>query len=98
MTTDKGVIEGDAIVAAVDANYQIIATAQAPGTGAEQEQLLPVVEAFATMHPRATVFTVDAIYRSDANLAALTALAVPALMVDPTNGSATKHSQTARTM
>ena len=50
-----------------------MAQAQAHGAGAEQEQLLPVVEALATTHPRATVFTADAVYRREANLATLAA-------------------------
>ena len=39
--------------------------------GAEQELLLPVVEALATLRTSATVFTADASTHCEANLAAL---------------------------
>ncbi len=83
MATDKGVIQGYTGVAAVDAKHQIIVEAQAHGTGSEQELLLPVVEALATMRTSATVLTADAGYHSEANLAVLAALDVPALIADP---------------
>ena len=83
MATDKGVIQGYTGVAAVDAKHQIIVDAQAHGTGSEQELLLPVVEALATLRTSATVLTADAGYHSEANLAALAALEVPALIADP---------------
>ena len=83
MATDKGVIQGYTGVAAVDAKHQIIVDAQAQGTGSEQELLLPVVEALATLRTSTTVLTADAGYHSEANLAALAALAVPALIADP---------------
>jgi hypothetical protein len=41
MATGKGVIQGYTGVAAVDEKHQIIVEAQAHGTGAEQELLLP---------------------------------------------------------
>ena len=83
MATDKGVIQGYTGVAAVDAKHQIIVEAQADGTGSEQELLLPVVEALATFRYSATVLTADAGYHSEANLAALAALGVLALIADP---------------
>ena len=83
MATDKGVIHGYTGVAAVDAKHQIIVEAQAHGTGSEQEVLLPVVEALATMRTSAAVLTADAGYHGEANLAALAALHVPALIADP---------------
>ncbi len=83
MATDKGVVQGYTGVAAVDAKHQIIVEAQAHGTGSEQELLLPVVEALATMRTSATVLTADAGYRSEANLAALAVLVVPALIANP---------------
>ena len=83
MATDKGVIQGYTGVAAVDAKHQIIVEAQAHGTGSEQKLLLPVVEALATMRTSATVLTADAGYHSEANLAVLAALDVPALIADP---------------
>ncbi len=83
MATDKGVIQGYTGVAAVDAKHQFIVDAEAHGTGSEQELLLPVVEALATLRTSATVLTTDAGYHSEANLAALAALEVPALIADP---------------
>ena len=83
MATDKGVIQGYTGVAAVDAKHQIIVEAQAHGTGSEQKLLLPVVEALATMRTSAMVLTADAGYHSEANLAVLAALDVPALIADP---------------
>ncbi len=77
MATDKGVIQGYTGVAAVDAKHQIIVEAQAHGTGSEQELLLPVVEALATMRTSATVLTADAGYHSEANLAVLALIADP---------------------
>ena len=83
MATDKGVIEGPIGVAAVDAKHQSIVEAQAHGTGSEQGLLPPVVEALATLRTSATVLTANAGYHSEANLATLTVLAVPALIADP---------------
>ena len=83
MATDNGVIQGYTGVAAVDAKHQIIVAAQAHGTGSEQELLLPVVEALAGLRMSATVVTADAGYHSEANLAALAALDVSALIADP---------------
>ena len=72
-------IQGYTGVAAVDAKHQIIVEAQAHGTGCEQELLVTVVEALATLRTSATA---DAGYQSEANLAALAALEVSALIVD----------------
>jgi len=63
---NKGVIQGYTGVAAVDAKHQIIVEAHAHGTGAEQELLLPVVEALATLRTSATVLTADAGYHTTA--------------------------------
>ena len=83
MATDKGVIQGYTGVAAVDAAHQIIVHAQAHGTGSEQELLLPVVDALATLRTSATLLTADAGYHSEANLAALADRTVTALIADP---------------
>ncbi len=83
MATDKGVIQGYTGVATVDAKHQIIVDAQAHGTGSEQELLLPVVEALAALRTSTTVLTADAGYHSEANLAALAAQEIPALVADP---------------
>ncbi|MEO7325926.1 MAG: IS1182 family transposase, partial [Dokdonella sp.] len=47
LATDKGVIQGYCGVAVVDAAHQVIVEASAHGTGAEQELLLPVLDACA---------------------------------------------------
>ena len=73
MATGKGVIQGYTGVATVDASHQIIADAQAHGVGAEQELLLPVIEATAPLRTAETVITADAGYHSEANLRALAA-------------------------
>lgn len=82
MATGKGVIQGYTGVAAVDAAHQIIVEAQAHGTGAEQELLLPVVEALAPVRASETLLTADAGYHSEANLAALAAREIDALIAD----------------
>ncbi len=83
MATDKGVIQGYTGVATVDAKHQIIVDAQTHGTGSEQELLLLVVEALATLRTSETVLTADAGYHNEANLAAVAALKVTALVADP---------------
>jgi transposase len=83
MATDKGVVQGYTGVAAVDAKHQIIVNAQAHGTGSEQELLLPVVDALESFRTSETVLTADAGYHSEANLAALAARTVTALIADP---------------
>ena len=82
MATGKGVIQGYTGVVAVDAAHQIIVEAQAHGTGAEQELLLPVVDALAPVRAPTTLLTADAGYHSEANLTALAARHVPALVAD----------------
>ena len=62
--------------------HPIIVEAQAHGTGSEHELLVPVVEALHPLLGAATVLTADAGYHSDANLAALDALGVDALIAD----------------
>ena len=82
MATGKGVIQGYTGVAAVDGKHQIIVEAQAHGTGAEQEVLVPVVTAVQPLLSPATVITADAGYHSEANLAQLAAMEVTALIAD----------------
>ena len=71
LATGKGVVQGYTGVAAVDSAHQIIVDAQAHGTGAEQELLLPVVDALAPLRTAKTLLTADAGYHSEANLRAL---------------------------
>ena len=82
MATSKGVLQGYTGVAAVDAKHQIIVDAQAHGTGSEQELLIPVVSAVQSLRTPDTLITADAGYHSEANLAQLAALRVPALVAD----------------
>jgi transposase len=82
MATAKGVIQGYTGVATVDQAHQIIVDAQAHGTGAEQELLLPVVIATAALRTADTLITADAGYHSEANLQALALADVPALIAD----------------
>jgi len=82
MATDKGVIQGYAGVAAVDAKHQIIVEAQAHGTGSEQALLVPVVAAMKDLLTEGSLITADAGYHSEANLKVLAAMKVTALLAD----------------
>jgi transposase len=83
MATSAGVVQGYTGVAAVDSAHQIIVHAQAHGSGAEQDVLVPVVDAITPLCTVDTLITADAGYHSDANLAALAVRARPALIADP---------------
>jgi transposase len=91
MATGKGVIQGDTGAAAVDSAHQIIVDAQAHGTGAEQELLLPVVTALQPLLGAQSLVTADAGYHSEANLQALATLGVNALIAD--NGMRQRDEQ-----
>ncbi len=82
MATDKGVIQGYAGVAAVDAKHQIIVEAQAWGTGSEQALLLPVVEALAAQLREDSLITADAGYHCESNLKTLAERGIAALIAD----------------
>ena len=82
MATSKGVLQGYTGVAAVDSAHQIIVEAQAHGTGAEQELLGPAVTATDALRTADTLITADAGYHSGANLEALAAMRVAALIAD----------------
>lgn len=82
MATSAGVIQGYTGVAAVDAGHQIIVDAQAYGTGSEHELLLPAVTAIQPLLTPSSLITADAGYHSEANLRALEALGVEALIAD----------------
>ncbi len=71
MATGKGVVQGYTGVAAVDSQHQIIVEAQAHGTGSEQELLMPVVNATASLRKPETVIAADNGYHSEANLKCL---------------------------
>jgi len=82
LATDKGVIQGYCGVAVVDARHQVIVEACAHGTGAEQELLVPVMDACADQRTDTTLITADAGYHSEANLAALAEKGIDALIAD----------------
>lgn len=82
MATSNGVIQGYTGVAAVDAAHQIIVDAQAYGTGSEHELLLPAVAAIEPLLDPESLITADAGYHSEANLAALAARSITALIAD----------------
>jgi len=82
LATDKGVIQGYCGVAVVDAAHQVIVEASAHGTGAEQELLLPVLDACAGQRNETTLITADAGYHSEANLAELAERGIDALIAD----------------
>ena len=98
MATAKGVMQGYCGVAAVDAKHQIIVDAQAHGTGSEQALLMSVVRAVVPLlakdagsndtnintnaNNKGTLITADAGYHSEANLAALAAMNINALIAD----------------
>jgi len=95
MATSKGVIQGYTGVAAVDAKHQIIVDAQAPGTGSEQELLVPVVKAIQgalnneqTLITPTSLITADAGYHSESNLKQLADLNVDALSPTTACGNA----------
>jgi transposase len=83
LSTDKGVIQGYSGIAVVDAAHQIIVEAQAHGTGAEQELLLPVLDTCVAQREETTVVVADAGYHSKANLAGLAERRIDALIADP---------------
>ncbi|MEO6446271.1 MAG: transposase [Gemmatimonadaceae bacterium] len=82
LATGKGVMQGYTAVAAVDARAQIVVDAQAHGTGAETELLVPVLDAVDAYATSASLITVDAGYHSEANLRTLAARQRPALIAD----------------
>jgi len=82
LATDKGVIQGYTAVAAVDAQAQIVVSAQAHGTGNEHELLMPVIDELAPAMRKHTTITADAGYHCEANLVALHRRGVRALIAD----------------
>jgi transposase len=82
MATSKGVIQGYAAQAAVDAQHQIIVAADVIGSGSEQSMLVPMIDKAQPVREASTLITADAGYHSDANMAALCELGIPALIAD----------------
>lgn len=83
MATGKGVIQGYAAQAAVDAKRRVIVAADLAEGGTEQASLLPMIEAARPMGSDQTVITADSGYHSKDNLEALRASETPALIADP---------------
>jgi transposase len=81
MATSKGVIQGYAAQAAVDAKHQIIVAADLIGSGSEQSMLLPMIDK-AGLRDDNTLITADAGYYSDDNIRALHERGIPALIAD----------------
>lgn len=82
MATSKGVIQGYAAQAAVDAQHQLIVAAEVTGSGSEQAMLLPMVQHSQAWAHQQTLYTADAGYHSDANVQALQEQGIPALIAD----------------
>ena len=82
MATSKGVIQGYAAQAAVDASHQVIVAADVTGSGSEQSMLLPMIEQTAGVRAVHTLFTADAGYHSHDNLQALKQAGIPAMIAD----------------
>jgi transposase len=81
MATSKGVIQGYAAQAAVDAAHQIIVAADITGSGSEQAMLMPMIDKAHLRHDN-TLITADAGYYSDENIKALHERGIPALIAD----------------
>ncbi len=82
MATNKGVIQGFAAQAAVDASHQVIVAADVIGSGSEQAMLLPMIGQAQAMRDAHTVDTADAGYHSHENMQALHEAGIPALVAD----------------
>jgi transposase len=82
MATGKGVIQGYAAQAAVDADNQIIVAAEVIGSGSEQSMLLPMIDKTGSLRDEHTLITADAGYYSDDNVRSLHERGIPALIAD----------------
>jgi transposase len=82
MATSKGVIQGYAAQAAVDASHQVIVAADVTGSGSEQAMLLPMIAQAQAVADEQTVMTADAGFHSHENMRALQEGAIPALVAD----------------
>lgn len=82
MATSKGVIQGYAAQAAVDASHQVIVAADVIGSGSEQAMLLPMIGQAQAMAHEQTVMTADAGFHSHENMRTLHERGIPALVAD----------------
>ncbi|MCZ4317343.1 IS1182 family transposase, partial [Comamonadaceae bacterium G21597-S1] len=82
MATSKGVIQGYAAQAAVDSAHQVIVAADVIGSGSEQSMLQPMIAQSRVVGDGQTLYTADAGYHSEDNIAFLHDQAIPALIAD----------------
>jgi transposase len=82
MATSKGVIQGYAAQAAVDAAHQVIVAADVAGSGSEQAMLLPMIGQAQALADENTVMTADAGYHSHENMQALYEAGIAAMVAD----------------
>lgn len=82
MATGKGVIQGYAAQAAVDAQHQVIVAADVVGSVSEHDMLLPMIEQTRTYLQPDTVIVADAGYHSKDNVDELARLDIAALIAD----------------
>jgi transposase/IS5 family transposase len=82
MATGKGVIQGYAAQAAVDASHQVIVAADVTGSGSEQAMLMPMIEQMQGLRAAHTLITADAGYHSEENMTALREAGIAALVAD----------------
>ena len=82
MATSKGVIQGFAAQAAVDASHQVIVAADVIGSGSEQAMLLSMIEQTEGVRAAHTIITADAGYHSKENIEALREAGIPAMIAD----------------
>jgi transposase len=82
MATSKGVIQGYAAQAAVDASCQVIVAADVTGSGSEQAMLLPMIGQTDGLREAQTVITADAGYHSHDNMQALQDAGIASMVAD----------------
>jgi transposase len=82
MATSKGVIQGYAAQAAVDAAHQVIVAADVTGSGSEQARLLPMIGQAQAIASEVTIMTADAGFHSHDNMRALYEAGIPAMVAD----------------
>ena len=82
MATSKGVIQGYAAQAAVDASHQVIVAADVTGSGSEQAMLVPMIGQAQALADEHTVMTADAGFHSHENMRSLYEAGIPALVAD----------------
>ena len=82
MATGKGIVQGYAAQAAVDAKQQVIVAADVIGSGSERQALLTMIEATDLIREPTTLINADAGYHNEENLTSLEAKRIEALIAD----------------